>query len=74
MTVMDQAIVDELKEPSQFKQEWEAKKLLKRTLKKAKRQLNKQGFSKSQANTLVKQSLKRITTNKPERKAAGRGS
>jgi len=59
--------------PSTFKQEWEAKKLLKRAKKKAKTQLQKEGYSKSEATKQVKASLNRIVAN-PIRKATGRGS
>jgi hypothetical protein len=63
-----------LKEPSTFKQEWEATKLLKRAKKKARKQLQTKGLTHGEANKLVKQTINRITSNKPERKAAGRGS
>ena len=58
--------------PSTFKQEWEAKKLLKRAKKKAKTQLQKVGYSKSEATKQVKAALNRIVAN-PIRKASGRG-
>jgi len=61
------------KQPSAFKQEWEAKKLLKRTKKKAKKELLKRGHSAGEATGMVKQALKQIQSNKPERRAAGRG-
>ena len=61
------------KEPSAFKQEWEAKKLLKRTKKKAKKELLNRGHSPSEASGMIKQALKQIQSNKPERRAAGRG-
>ena len=66
--------MSEQKEPSSFKQEWEANKLLKRAKKKARKQLQQKGFSHGEATKLVKQTINRIATNKPERKAAGRGS
>lgn len=59
------------KEPSDFKQEWEAKKLLKRARKKAKHTLEKQGFGRSEAAKAVNSAVNRIV--KPERKSAGRG-
>ena len=63
------------KQPSAFKQEWEAKKLLKQAKKKARKQLQKQGHSHSEATTMVKSALKKIVAdNRPERKSAGRGS
>lgn len=64
---------DTPKQPSTFKQEWEAKKLLKRSKKKAKKELVNRGHSATEANGMIKQALKQIQTNKPERRAAGRG-
>lgn len=58
---------------SQFKQEWEAKKLLKKSKKKAKKSLLERGHSAKEATGMIKQALKNIQSNKPERKAAGRG-
>jgi hypothetical protein len=66
-------MTEELKEPSAFKQEWEAKKLLKRTKKKTKKDLLNRGHSPKEATGMIKQALKTIQSNKPERKAAGRG-
>lgn len=63
----------ETTEVSQFKQEWEAKKLLKRTKKKAKKELLNRGHSPKEASGMIKQALKTIQGNKPERKSAGRG-
>ena len=65
--------MSEEKQASQFKQEWEANKLLKRSKKKAKKDLVKRGHSPSEATSMVKQAFKSIHTNKPQRKAAGRG-
>jgi hypothetical protein len=59
-------------EMSTFKQQWEAKKLLKRAKKKAKNQLQSEGYSKSEATTKVNAALKHIVAN-PIRKATGRG-
>ena len=61
------------KEPSAFKQEWEAKKLLKRSKKKAKKELINRGHSAGEANGMIKTALKQIQDNKPMRRAAGRG-
>lgn len=61
------------KEASSFKQEWEAKKLLKQAKKKARKTLQQKGFSHSEATKLVKQSINRIASNKPVKRAAGRG-
>jgi hypothetical protein len=59
-------------EMSTFKQQWEAKKLLKRAKKKAKKHLQSEGYSKSEATTKVNAALKRIVAS-PVRKATGRG-
>lgn len=64
----------EVKEPSTFKQEWEEKRLLKRAQKKAKKQLKAQGYSHKESTNLIKHALNRIASNKPEKRAAGRGS
>jgi hypothetical protein len=47
--------------------------LLKKSKKKARKTLEKQGFDKSLANRLVKNAMNRIASNKPMKKAAGRG-
>jgi hypothetical protein len=62
------------KQPSAFKQEWEAKKLLKRSKKKAKKELINRGHSPGEATGMIKQALKNIQSNKPERRSAGRGN
>ncbi len=61
------------KEISQFKQEWEAKKLLKRAKKKAKKSLQTQGFGRREASMKVNEAINRIASNKPEKRSAGRG-
>ena len=61
------------KQPSAFKQEWEAKKLLKKSKKKAKKELMTRGHSASQATGMINQALKNIQNNKPERRSVGRG-
>ena len=61
------------KQPSAFKQEWEAKKLLKKTKKKAKKSLLERGHSPREATGMIKQALKNIQSNKPIKRAAGRG-
>jgi len=61
------------KEPSAFKQEWEAKKLLKKSKKKAKKSLLDRGHSPKEATGMIKQALKNIQSNKPVKRAAGRG-
>jgi len=60
-------------EPLTFKEQWEAKKLLKQAKKKARKTLQSKGFSHSEATKLVKQSIDRISNNKPIKRAAGRG-
>ena len=66
-------MTEEIKEVSTFKQEWEAKKLLKRTKKKAKKDLLQRGHSPREASGMIKQALKNIQSNKPMKRAAGRG-
>ena len=60
-------------EPISFKEQWEAKKLLKRTKKKAKKDLLNRGHSPREASGMIKQALKTIQSNKPRQRAAGRG-
>ena len=60
-------------EPISFKEQWEAKKLLKRTKKKAKKDLLQRGHSPKEATGMIKQALKTIQSNKPMKRAAGRG-
>lgn len=60
-------------EPLSFKEQWEAKKLLKRSKKKAKKTLQTQGFGRREASKQVNAALNRIT-DKRVKKAAGRGS
>ena len=60
-------------EPISFKEQWEAKKLLKRTKKKAKKDLLQRGHSPKEATGMIKQALKNIQSNKPIKRAAGRG-
>ena len=60
-------------EPISFKEQWEAKKLLKRTKKKAKKDLLQRGHSPKEATGMIKQALKTIQSNKPIKRAAGRG-
>ena len=64
---------NEVKSPSQFKQDWEAKKLLKRTKKKAKKSLLDRGHSPKEATGMIKEALRNIQSNKPEKRSAGRG-
>lgn len=68
-------MTEQMKEPSRFKQEWEAKKLLKQTKKKAKKAMMQRGHSRKEAAQMVNTAIKSIarTGKQPERKAAGRG-
>jgi hypothetical protein len=63
----------EEKQPSAFKQEWEAKKLLKKSKKKVKKSLLERGHSTKEATGMIKQALKNIQSNKPVKRAASRG-
>ena len=65
--------MEQQNQPSAFKQEWEAKKLLKRTKKKAKRDLVNRGHSPAEANSMIKTALNTIRSNKPTTRSAGRG-
>lgn len=55
-----------------FSEQWRADKLLKRSKKKARKQLQDQGHTHGEARTMVKKAVNTIA-NKPIRKAAGRG-
>ncbi len=59
--------------PLTFKEQWEQKKLLKRVKKKAKKNLQAQGFGRREATKQVNAALNRISSNKPIKRAAGRG-
>jgi hypothetical protein len=58
--------------PLTFKEQWEQKKLLKRAKKKAKHNLQKQGFGRREASQKVNAAVNRIAS-KPIKKAVGRG-
>jgi ribosomal protein L22 len=70
---MTEEVEQSPKESSSFKQEWEAKKLLKKSKKKAKKSLMERGHSPKEAGSMVKQALNSIMSNKPMKKTAGRG-
>lgn len=55
-----------------FSEQWHADKLLKRSKKKARKQLQNQGHSHGEARAMVKKAVNTIAA-KPIRKAAGRG-
>lgn len=59
--------------PLSFKEQWEIKKLMKRAKKKAKHQLQQQGYGRREASAKVNSALDRIASNRPMKKAAGRG-
>lgn len=64
-------MTEETKEVT-FSDKWHAEKLLKRSKKKARKQLQNQGHSHSEARSMVKKAVNQIAI-KPERKSAGRG-
>lgn len=66
-------MTDELKQESDFARKYHEEKLLKRAKKKARKNLQTQGFGRKESSKMVKNALNRISSNKPERKAAGRG-
>ena len=51
----------------------EKKKKLKKAKKKSRKELEKKGFSRGEANSMVKQAVKSIASKKPMKRAAGRG-
>lgn len=61
-----------MSEPSKFKQDWEAKKLLNRAKKKAKKTLQKQGFGRKEATKQVNAAVNRISA-RPVERTSGRG-
>lgn len=56
-----------------FAQKWHAEKLLKKAKKKSRKELEKKGFSRGEASSLVKKAVRSIASNKPMKRAAGRG-
>ena len=59
---------------STFKEQWEAKKLLKKAKKKARNNAMKEyGMTKKEASSAVKKAVGRIASNKPTTRSAGRG-
>jgi hypothetical protein len=66
-------VIDEQLQPKTFADKWHEERLLKRSKKKARKQLEKQGYSNREASSMVKQAVKNISSNKPARKTAGRG-
>jgi hypothetical protein len=58
--------------PLTFKEQWEQKKLLKRAKKKAKHNLQSQGFGRREASTAVNKAVNNLAK-KPMKKSAGRG-
>ena len=62
-------------EPLSFKEQWEQQRLLKRSKKKAKKELVNKGYDPSSAASMVKKAVANISAraNKPAKKSAGRG-
>jgi uncharacterized membrane protein len=56
-----------------FAQKWHAEKLLKKAKKKSRKELERKGFSRGEASSLVKKAVRSISSNKPMKRAAGRG-
>lgn len=69
ITVSDDAVIDIFDTLSPLKRAM----LLKKSKKKAKKNLMKQGYDASLASRLVKNATKRIASNKPTKKSVGRG-
>jgi DNA-binding Xre family transcriptional regulator len=65
-------MTEEVKQPSAFAEKYHADKILKRAKKKAKKNLQAKGLSKSEASKLVKGAVNNIA-NKPMKRSAGRG-
>lgn len=59
--------------PLTFKEQWEQQRLLKRSKKKAKKELIKKGFDPASASSMVKRAINNIAKRAPEKRAAGRG-
>ena len=73
-TEIEQPVV-EVSGPEQltFAQKWHAEKLLKKAKKKSRKELERKGYSRGEATSLVKKAVRSISTNKPMKRAAGRG-
>ena len=56
-----------------FAQKWHAEKLLKKAKKKSRKELERKGYSRGEASSLVKKAVRSISSNKPMKRAAGRG-
>ena len=69
----DADVVDVQETHMSFKDKWHADKLLKQSKKKARKQLQKQGFSNMEARKAVNGAMNRILDNKPMKRVAGRG-
>ena len=65
-------MTEEIKQPSAWAEQYHAEKLLKKAKKKARKNLQSKGLSKSEATKLVKGAVNNIA-NTPMRRAAGRG-
>lgn len=69
----DADVVDVQETHMSFKDKWHADRLLKQSKKKARKQLQKQGFSNMDARKAVNGAMNRILDNKPMKRVAGRG-
>jgi hypothetical protein len=59
--------------PLTFAQRYHAEKLLKQAKKKSRKELERKGYSRGEASSLVKKAVKSISSRKPMTRAAGRG-
>jgi hypothetical protein len=66
-------VQEPVKTESEFARKYHENQLLKRSQKKARKQLASQGYSRKESANLIKHALNRIASNKPVKKAAGRG-
>jgi type II secretory pathway component PulF len=66
-------VVDVQENHMSFKDKWHAEKLLKQSKKKARKQLQKQGFGIMESRKAVNSAMNRIVDNKPMKRIAGRG-
>lgn len=66
-------MTEEKVEPLSFSEKWHAEKTLKRSKKKARKELQQKGYTHTEATKLVKQAVNRIASKKPMSRATGRG-
>jgi len=65
--------ISEPNRPLSFSEKYHAEKMMKRSKKKARKELQTKGYTHSEATKLVKQAINRIASKKPMAKSAGRG-